>query len=278
MKSTVLLVVIFALTVSVAAQEGIRLVDFKNFTYEAFCAGEQTQNVKVKDGEFSYEKQMDGYTDRLYFTVSDIAYGDLDGDRSDDAIVLTVCNGGGTGNFSEGLVYKWKDGKPILIANIPGGDRAYGGLKSVKVANSVAVVERYDAGEHGAACCPEYILTERYKLQGGKMIQIGKSARKEIYPKERVLFDKGTAGKTLKVKVPSGDRKRFVVGAKAGQRLTVSAGMTTANIRLLESDDARVTEGVNNFLAVLSKTRDYTIEVSNSSDAEIEVTLTVKID
>ena len=86
---------------------------------------------------------------------------------------------------------------------------------------------------------------------------------------------RGTSGKTLSITVPANDAKRFVVGARAAQRLTVSAGHTKAQIHLLE--EARITEGINNFLAVLPKTGDYTIEVSNPTDQEITVTLNIKI-
>src|SRR5262245_3099063 len=47
----------------------IRKVDFKNFTYEPSCAGEDLHKVTVKNGEFSREKKEDGYVDRFYFNV-----------------------------------------------------------------------------------------------------------------------------------------------------------------------------------------------------------------
>lgn len=275
MKFTVITAFIFLAAMSASAQNGIRNVDFKNFTYEAYCAGDEAEKITVKNGEFSQEKQMDGYIDRLWFRAFDFSFGDLDGDNQEEGVVLSVCNTGGTGNFSEGYVFKMLAGKPSLVGRIGGGDRAYGGLKSARIVDGFAVIERFNPGENGASCCAEFILTEKYKLQSGKMIEFGKAVKTELYPKERIVFDKGTSGKTLKIKIPGGERKRFVVGAKAGQRLTVSAGAAGAEIRLLE--DARVTEGVNNFLAVLPKTGDYTIEILNSTDAEIEVTLNVKI-
>lgn len=136
-------------TLVATAQSEIRKVDFKNFTYPAHCASEETENLTVKDGEFSREKQEDGYVDRLYFRVFDITYGDLNADRRDEAIALTVCNTGGTGNFSEGFIYTMKGGKPSLVARIPGGDRAYGGLRQAYVENGLLVVESNDVGELG---------------------------------------------------------------------------------------------------------------------------------
>src|SRR5215207_2576006 len=81
------------------AQTDIRKVDFKNFTHSAYCAGNSPQRIAVKAGEFSKETQEAGYVDRFYFKVFATAFGDVNSDGNDDAVVLTVCNTGGTGNF-----------------------------------------------------------------------------------------------------------------------------------------------------------------------------------
>ena len=103
----------------VTIDQEIRKVDFKNFTYEPSCAYDDNKKITVKNGEYSYEKPADGYTDRFYFKAFEISYGDLNGDNSEEAIVLTECNTGGTGNFTEGFIYTLKDGKPALFAKIP---------------------------------------------------------------------------------------------------------------------------------------------------------------
>jgi len=271
-----ILLMVFSFTLTVHAQTSIRNVDFKNFTYEPTCAPEEAKKVTIKDGSFSQEKQMEGYVDRFYFEVFGVAFGDLDGDKQDEAIVLGVCNTGGTGNFSEGFVYKLKSGKPVLVDRIEGGDRAYGGLKSSKVENGFLFIERYDPGEHGANCCPELILTSKYKFANNKLAQIGSPVKRDIYPTDRVSFAKGTTGTTFTTTIPAGEGRRFVVGARAGQRLTVSTDSADAQLRLLE--DARITEGINNFLAALPKTGDYTIEVRNDGDKDLVITLNIRID
>ena len=274
--STILVVLACSLSASVDAQTGIRSIDFKNFTYEPTCAPEDAKKVTVKNGSFSEEKQMEGYVDRFFFEIFDVAFGDLDGDKQDEAVVLGVCNTGGTGNFSEGFVYKINAGTPVLIERIEGGDRAYGGLKSAKVLNGFAIIERYDPGEHGASCCAELILTSKYKMANGKLAEMGPPVKKDLYPKERVSFAKGSTGKTFKTTIPAGEGKRFVVGARAGQRLSASTDSSDAQLRLLE--DARVTEGINNFLAVLPKSGDYTIDIRNNGDKDLIVTVNIRID
>lgn len=256
-------------------QTSIRDVDLRNFTYEPYCTGATPDKITVKNSEFSEEKQEEGYVDRIYFRVFDISYGDLTGDRNDEAVVLTVCNTGGTGNFSEGFIYGLIGGKPTLLARIPGGDRAYGGLRTARVEKGQLVVESNDVGELGGACCPEIIVTSRYRLTGNEIVVVGTPVRREIFPVDRIKFDKGTTGTTFRTTLAADEGKRFVVGAKAGQVLTVSIDTDQAGLRLLE--DASVTFGINNFLARLPKTGDYTIEIRNNSGSDLPVLINVKI-
>ena len=263
--------------VSTFAQGDIRAVDFKNFTYSAHCAGETASKVTVKNGEFSEEKQQDGYTDRFFFNVMDVSYGDLNGDKRDEAVILSVCNTGGTGNFSEGFVYAMKAGKPMMIARIPGGDRGYGGLRSAVVENGLLVVDSNDAGDEGAACCPLYVVTTRYRLgPRGGILKAGKETRRELYPKERVTFPKGQSGTTFKVKIRAEEGRRYIVGARAGQTLSVSIDTDKASLRLLD-DGVDAKHGINNFMAKLPRGGDFTIELQNDTDTEIEITVNIKI-
>lgn len=242
---------IFLLRLSGDAQIDIRGVDFKNFNYQAFCASEKARKVAVRSGEFVEEKQMDGFIDHFYFNVFDISYGDLTGDVNAEAVILTVCNTGGTGNFSEGFIYSILNSKPELLARIPGGDRAYGGLRAARIESERLIIDSNDVGDHGGACCPGFVITTRYKLVGNKIVESGKAIRRELYPKEPDTFAKGTSGKTFKTTIPAQDLKWFVVGAQAGQTLSVSNSSNQASLRLLNT--AKVTEGVNNFVAVLPK-------------------------
>jgi hypothetical protein len=271
----VLLFVFLTSTATVVAQGDIHKVDFKNFTYLAHCVSETPQKITVKNGEFAEEKQEDGYVDRFYFQVFDVAYGDLNGDRRDEAIVLSVCNTGGTGNFSEGFIFAMKTGKPSLIARIPGGDRAYGGLRSTRVENGLLVVESNDAGPEGGSCCPQFIVTTKYKLAGSRIVPLGKPTRRDIYPTERVTFAKGSSGKTFKTTIRADEGKRFVVGARAGQTLTVSIDNDKASLRFLEEADVKF--GIKNFTVKVPKTGDQTIEIQNDSGAELVVTVNIKI-
>ena len=121
----------------------------------------------------------------------------------------------------------------------PGGDRADGGLKSLNVENDLLVVVAYDASEGSGACCPEFTLTSKYRVTGDKLSEIGKGIRRELYPKQRVAFAVGTSAKTFTVKVSPEDRKRYTVGARAGQTLSVSVSTGDLSLSLLGDTEAK---------------------------------------
>lgn len=259
-------------------EDEIRKVDFKNFTYEPVCAGvdDKAEKVRVKDGEFKEEKEMDGYTERFYFNVFDVSYGDLTGDNQAEAILLTVCNTGGTGNFSEGFVYTMKGGKPALLTRIEGGDRAYGGLREARVKDNTLIVERNDVGELGGACCPEFSITSNYKLSGNQLRLIGKESRRELYPSKRVSFARGKSSDTQTVTIPANEFQRFVISANKGQTMTVRVNSKKATVDL-RSGDAETTESPGFMRAVLKEKGDYIFQVWNNGEGDAEFTVTVEI-
>jgi hypothetical protein len=273
-QATHLAFLVFAFSVVAFAQADIHKIDFKNFTHSVHCIGESPENITVKNGEYSKEKQEDGYVDRFYFNIFNVTYGDVTGDGKDDAIVLGSCNTGGTGNFSEGFVYTMKGTKAALVGRIPGGDRAYGGLRTANAAGGLLVVESNDVGEEGGACCPQYILTTKYKLAAGKLQKVGAALKEPIDRMERVSFEKGKSESTFKVFVPGSDSKKFVVGARAGQTMWISVAGDAA-IKVLTA--ARTTESEASVKAVLPKNGDYVFEITNNSATENEVTVTVRI-
>ncbi|MEP6902334.1 MAG: hypothetical protein ABJA66_11325 [Actinomycetota bacterium] len=256
-----------------ATQGEIRKVDFKNFTFEPNCTGEDTQKITVKKGEYTLDKG----DDKLYFTVENVTYGDLSGDKDDEAIILTVCNTGGTGQFSEGFIYGMKDGKPELLARIEGGDRADGGLRMAKVENGLLVVERNGAGETGGACCPEFVVTSKYKLEGKNLKQVGGDQQRELYPPQRVKFEKGATETTLNVKLTNDDDiKRFSIGAQSGQTLTVSSSAKDVSLTLLKGEAKTIEDG-NRLQVELKKSGDFLVQVQKLGDKNVNASITIGI-
>ena len=75
----------------------------QEFTYRPSCS---KTPIRVKNGVFERTKP-----DRFYFKIGNIAYGDIGGDGSTEAIVLSACNSGGSGVFSEGFVFGLVNGQ-----------------------------------------------------------------------------------------------------------------------------------------------------------------------
>lgn len=276
------LILMVCISVSVAvpanAQSDIHDVDFDNFTYKVgFCASDPVNRITVKDAKYSKEEDVDGYVDRLYFRVFGTTYGDLNGDGKDEAVVISVCNTGGTGNFTEAYIFSMDNGRPKQILRLDGGDRAEGGIREARIENGRLVVDTNDPGENGAACCAEVVVTRTYELKGGKLDEIGKPARRDLYPAKRITFAKGKFSETLDVdlKYETGI-KRFVVGASKGQTLSVTSPSQNVRFRLV-SGDAEIEEEAGSLRASLSETGDFVFEVVNSGESDISTSITVTI-
>ena len=154
--------------------DAIRQIDFKNFTYPNTDCGPA---VTVKDGTYTQDADPD---DRVYFDVRDVVFGDLTGDGVDDAVVVTNCNTGGTGQFSAVTVWVLRDGKPAALETVASGDRADGGIAGVRIEHGALVIQQYAASEGGGACCPGFVNTTSYRWSGQKFLAAGPSTRAPV--------------------------------------------------------------------------------------------------
>jgi hypothetical protein len=270
-KLFILLSLACAFSLSAVAQSNIRKVDFKNFTYNVDIF-ESKEKIKVKDGTFDRNTSEE----KLYFSVTVDSYGDLDGDGKEEAVVLTMMNTGGTGNFSSGIIFTIKGGKPVVLTSFEGGDRAYGGLVSAKIVNKMLIVQQYDVGNAGGACCPEFVVTANYAWKGKKLISVGKQERREIYPQTQVKFEKGKSFAIIQIKVEKYDRKRFVIGAKKGQTLTVSSSAKGLSYNLF-TGEGEVENTDNGMIVKLNETGDFVFEVANDTEKAMDFSITVEI-
>lgn len=267
------------------SQKGIRSVDFRNFTFSPACV-EQGSKVTVKDGVF----QRADPDDSVYFEVRDVIYGDLTRDGVDEAVVETICNTGGTGQFSDGTVYTMRGGKPVEIAALGIGDRADGGIHGIRIEDGVLVVERYGQ-ENSGACCPEYIETERFRYDGKRFVAAGKPARR-IYLSVtrqddtgplRVRFLKGTSSATLSGSTNGSER--YVLGVRAEQTLDISFSSKDerATVKITTASGTRLMtlRPNENWSGRIPETGDVTIAIDSptgqdSSDAYFDIDLSVR--
>jgi hypothetical protein len=268
----------------------IRKVDFKNFTYKAYCGGEQTNEadtieIPVKKGELenvklkgdTYERDNESLPN--YFEVDSVKYGDITGDGKDEAVIRTLCNTGGTGQFSEGFVYTMKNGKPALLTRVEGGDRGYGGLQDIRVEKGLVVVEQNNPGETGGNCCAAWVDITKYRLSGGKLVQVGKPTKRDVIPAKRISFAKGKSESVFSVKFSPTEIKHYVVRAQAGQTITFSTNAnppSDVSLALMNGEG----ESAENGSGIVVKTKengDYVFEMVNSSDKDLNVFVTIAI-
>lgn len=194
---------VMAQKTSAATSLTIQATDFKNFTYRPSCS---KSPVRVKNGVYERTKP-----NRFYFKIGTIAYGDIGGDGSIEATVLTACNSGGSGVFSEGFVFGIVNGQVSQLATISGGDRAWGSIQSATVTNGLlSVVRLAPDAPNGPACCPKFLETTIYKLQGSRMIAQGKPVQSEyVEPTETndEVVEKSVTGSVTymqRIALPSG--------------------------------------------------------------------------
>lgn len=174
---------------STKAVVGIRGVDFLNYSYRGSACGEDAglpETVKVRNGRFTDR-------DKNFFTVSrkEIVYGDVNGDGTEDAVLMIRCGTAASSTFRpfEVHAYAFQDGQAKLLARLdnpgiesdykttnPDGMLMYPGENGPKILNGHVMVE---ALTDGSMAGPENVATFDYQLSGDKFVLNGKPTMKK---------------------------------------------------------------------------------------------------
>lgn len=165
---------------------GIRSIDFLNYSYQgSVCSADAglPKTIKVRDGKFK-----DRESNFFDIAKDEIAYGDVNGDGSEDAVVLIRCgSAAGTLRAFEVHAYTFQNGQASLLARLDstgvesdyqksyaGGTLFYAGENGPKIVNGRVIVE---ALADGSFAWPENVATFAYRLSGGKFVLSGKPAK-----------------------------------------------------------------------------------------------------
>lgn len=245
-------------TLLAVGQANIRAIDFKNFTYPAYCADDKPNPVEVKHGDFEH-RGNESAMDYFHFWVKSVEFGDLDGDGKDEAVVITVCHPGGTGKFSEGYIFSLQRNKPKLIGRFPGGDRADGGLVAASVENGFLNVERNELS--GGLCCPNFTVTQTYRFSKGNFTSVGDSVRKELYPPKRIVLPPSQNEVVFTETIDY--VQRYVISAATGQILTVSTNLPNAPVSLYRGGEL-IDDGMNGLKAQFRPDEDIIFGIYNN--------------
>lgn len=165
---------------------GIRSIDFLNYSYQGSVCGEDTglpKTVKVRNGKFK-----DSESNFFDVAKEEIVYGDVNGDGSEDAVVLVRCgSAAGTLRAFEVHAYSFQNEQASLLARLDStgvesdyqktyadGTVFYAGEHGPKIVNGQVIVEALTDGSFAG---PENVATFAYQLSGGKFVLSGKPTR-----------------------------------------------------------------------------------------------------
>ncbi len=119
--------------------------------------------IKLRDGKYENSKE------HVSMWLSEkIALGDLNGDGIEDAAVVLVSSGGGSGTFSELIAVINQNGNPRQVAVRSLGDRVNVGNLSIRGGNIVVQRAKHAPGD--PMCCPSLRVTEKHKLRGSSLL------------------------------------------------------------------------------------------------------------
>ena len=170
LKSLVLSTVFLMLSACSGLQHNeqgtITVEALKNAQYEnrwAFAG-----RVALIDGIYR-EKFLPGSSTEIVVRLSDqIALGDLNGDRVEDAAVVLISNPGTSGTYYDLAVVVNLKGYGFNVASEALGEGIQ--VKAVAIASEVIKVEMVVHGPHDPKCCPTLPITQSYRLQGNELV------------------------------------------------------------------------------------------------------------
>jgi hypothetical protein len=143
--SALLIVLIYSSVSAQRTKSSIRKVDFANFTYpytsDLLRRSDRRSSFRLRDGTFPEAKGSVG------MTLSHVAYGDVTGDGTDEALVYLEVYTNGTAIPGCVYIYRMTNAKPKLLWSFDTGDRSDGGLRQAYADHGELVIELYGRGK-----------------------------------------------------------------------------------------------------------------------------------
>ena len=120
----------------------------------ATVIGVHDEAVKLTDGRWEGEPYVPEGASRASVGIADDSYltGDLDGDGTEEAVVVAWENSGGTGSYSFIAVFAYRDGAVVNLATAMIGDRVR--VRDRQLSDGAIILSVTQHGPGDAACCP----------------------------------------------------------------------------------------------------------------------------
>lgn len=172
----------------------IRQIDFANFTYPSRPIYRDGARIfTLKDGKFKGRPGIPGAPEPwglpYPLTLAAVVYGDVTGDKEEEAIVIINEKTAGTDCPDYAYIYGVEGNRVQLLWSFAMGARADGGLRNIYAEDGQLVIELYGRGtsvdenlyrsEDAPSCCPRSITRTRYQWRNGKFMR---DAASEILP------------------------------------------------------------------------------------------------
>lgn len=132
-----------------------------------FCSSDVATEgpVRLADGKWSVE---DGEGRQSLELGTQQARGDLDGDGREDAAVILLGSGGGSGVFVTLALVVDRNGVPLHAASVALGDRVQ--VHGVSIEGNEVVVDVTQHAPGDPACCPTQRASRRFRHADGRLV------------------------------------------------------------------------------------------------------------
>lgn len=226
----------------------IRSVDFLNYSYRSstVCSEDAglPRTIKVSGGEFRNEHKFYDVAE------NEIGYGDITGDKREDAVVQIRCGStAGTFRAFELHAYTFQKGRAKILARLDSGviERDYKkafpkgvvffpGEKAPKIENGRLIFQAFTDGSFAS---PANIATFTYKLSGGKFIISGKPVKKRF-----VSSDSKKATQKLKIYLVAVDDN-----GKKGKKIGCGDSLVPVT-RTVKANNTPLTDAIKELLSI----------------------------
>ncbi len=199
--SAVLVLVVVTTIASGAARKtnGIRSIDFKNFSvpWDDDLAAPPSDRVspwhwinplpesliRVVNGMHHFYEPNQSQFERErapLISVDSVVYGDLDGDGTEEAAVHLNYSTGGTENWDYLYVYRLVRGHSKLMGILESGSRGYGGLGRTAIQDGLLVLDFADPDRRVGDCCSEGYIRIRYHWRNRAFVEEGPRERGDL--------------------------------------------------------------------------------------------------
>jgi len=155
-------------TATPVSPPALTLETLKNAEYQSEFPA--SKKARLTDGQYQ-EDIVPGSATKLNIVLYPMAaFGDLNGDGVDDAAAVLVADPGGSGTFYYLVAVVNQNGTPKHVASVLLGDRVR--FKSISIQAGEIVVNMVQQALGDPMCCPTMEVTQKYKLQGDKLVPI----------------------------------------------------------------------------------------------------------